>query len=72
MNNIDNRILVITGVSCLLMVLIGFTALNDGIKQGRELTRQEAVKVGVAHYESNVNGEAVFVWNISSTNKIEK
>lgn len=41
-----------------LGVAVGLAACNEG-----ELVRQEAVKAGVAYYQSNTNtGEAVFTW----------
>lgn len=55
---------IITWICIILIVfVIAIASGTCGKSEGKELIRQEAVKVGVAHYITDKDGKPTFVWN---------
>ena len=68
MNILDNIIkafVFYSGVAILVGIGLGFVVGNI---VGKDTTKREAVKVGVAHYTSNNEGRSIFSWNTNAIN----
>ncbi len=48
-----------------LVCVVNYQGWASGAKFGEAKTREEAVRAGVAHYESDDQGQPKFVWNSS-------
>lgn len=56
----------------MVMLFLMFGSNQTGFEKGLTTMRNEAIRVGVAHYGSDNNGVATFVWNVKTTNEIAK